>query len=74
MQDTLGDLHDITVHEGLAERLADTQQSGNRKPRTPNEAFVAGRLSGREEARVASVLKDAERAYASFAKAKPFWR
>jgi CHAD domain-containing protein len=73
LQDTLGDLHDITVNEGLAERLADTQQS-NGKPRTANKAFAAGRLSGREEARVASVLKDAERAYAAFAKARPFWR
>ena len=73
LQDTLGDLHDITVNEGLAERLADTQQS-NGKPRAANKAFAAGRLSGREEARVASVLKDAERAYASFAKARSFWR
>jgi hypothetical protein len=31
-------------------------------------------LSGREEARIASVLKDVELAYARFAKAKPFWR
>ena len=38
------------------------------------KAFVAGRLSGREEARTASVLRDAERAYGVFAKAKPFWR
>ena len=37
------------------------------------KAFAAGRLSGREEARVASVLKDAERAYRAFAEAKPFW-
>ncbi len=74
LQDRLGDLNDISVHEGLAERLANTQQSGKRKPGTANKAFAAGRLSGREEARIAPILKDAERAYARFAKAKPFWR
>jgi len=37
------------------------------------KAFAAGRLSGHEEARIASVLKDAERAYGGFSKAKPFW-
>jgi hypothetical protein len=37
------------------------------------KAFAAGRLSGREEARIAAVLNDAERAYAAFAEARPFW-
>jgi hypothetical protein len=37
------------------------------------KAFAAGRLSGREEARFAAVMQDAERAYAAFAKASPFW-
>jgi CHAD domain-containing protein len=74
LQDTLGDLNDISVHEGLTEQFASTQQSGKRKPDAANKAFAAGRLSGREEGRIASVLKDAERAYASFAKARPFWR
>ena len=74
LQDRLGELNDISVNEGIAERLADTQQSGKRKIGTANKAFAAGRLSGREEARIASVLKAADRAYAGFAKAKQFWR
>jgi triphosphatase len=75
LQDTLGDLNDISVHEGLTERLADAHETGSkRKHHTSNEAFAAGRLSGREEARIAPVLKDAERAYARFAEAIPFWR
>ena len=75
LQDTLGDLNDISVHEGLIERLAIAlDHDGKSKPRSANKAFAAGRLSGREEARMASVLKDAEQAYACFAKAKPFWR
>jgi inorganic triphosphatase YgiF len=75
LQDRLGDLNDISVHEGLAERLAIAlDKVGKRKFRSTDKAFAAGRLSGREEARIASVLKNAEWAYARFAKAKPFWR
>jgi triphosphatase len=75
LQDTLGDLNDISVHERLTERLGVVSETGGkRKQRSPNKAFAAGRLSGREAARMASVLEDAVRAYAGFAKAKPFWR
>jgi inorganic triphosphatase YgiF len=75
LQDTLGDLNDISVHEKLTERLTDARENdGKRKRGAANEALAAGRLSGREKARIASVLKDAKRAYARFAKAKPFWR
>ena len=73
LQDTLGDLNDISVHEELTERLAIALEE-NGKPRSANKAFAAGRISGREEARIAPVLKDAERVYARFAKVKPFWR
>jgi CHAD domain-containing protein len=75
LQETVGDLNDISVHEGLTERLVDAQENGDKPKRgAAKEAFAAGRLSGREEARFDSVLKDAERAYARFAKARPFWR
>ncbi len=74
LQDALGDLNDIAVHEGLTERIVDAQDaSGKQREGRAKKAFAAGRLSGREEARIASVLKDAERAYRAFAKAKPFW-
>lgn len=72
LQDALGDLNDIAVHEGLTERLAEIRDDATREGRT-RTAFAAGRLSGREEARMASVLKDADHAAAAFAKAKPFW-
>ena len=74
LQDALGDLNDIMVHEGLSRSIADTAPEGRRHPtgRT-RKAFAAGRLSGREEARTESVLKDMQRAYAVFAKAKPYW-
>ena len=75
LQDALGDLNDIAVHEGLTKRLADAQENGGkRRHRAANKAFAAGRMSGREEARIASVLKDAERAYVRFAKTRAFWQ
>jgi CHAD domain-containing protein len=72
LQDALGELNDIAVHENLTERIADAPDGKRRAGRT-RKAFAAGRLSGREEARIASVLKDAKRAYDAFAEAKPFW-
>jgi triphosphatase len=75
LQDALGALNDIAVHEQLSERLADGEDAGGkRRAGRDNRAFVAGRLLGREEMRIAPVLKEAERAYATFAKAKPFWK
>jgi hypothetical protein len=73
-RNTLGDLNDISVHEGLTERLADARQNGGKPKRGAANEALAARLSGREETRIASVLKDAKRAYARFAKARPFWR
>ena len=37
------------------------------------ELCLFDRSGNREEARIAPVLKAAERAYAAFAKVKPFW-
>ena len=73
LQDALGELNDIAVNEKLLEQLgngedADTKRHGGRI----RKAFVS-HLSGREKVRMAPLLKEAERAYAAFAKAKPFW-
>lgn len=74
LQDALGDLNDIAVHAGLTERILHAQDArGKQRPVRAKKAFAAGRLSGREEARIAYVLKDAQRAYRTFTKAKPFW-
>jgi CHAD domain-containing protein len=74
MQDALGDINDIRVHEGLAKQTI-TSHAGarNRRDRRAKSAFAAGRLSGREGARFASVMKEAERAFAAFAKTASFW-
>jgi inorganic triphosphatase YgiF len=74
LQDALGDLNDIAVHAGLTERIVDARDaSGKPREGRAKKAFAAGRLSGHEEARIASVLKDAQRAYRAFSKAKTFW-
>jgi triphosphatase len=74
LQDALGDLNDIVVHEKLSERFVDGDSPANKGRVAPaRKAFAAGRLSGHEEARIAPVLKEAKRAYKAFAKAKPFW-
>jgi triphosphatase len=71
LQDALGDLNDISVHGDLSAGLAQDGEGTRRQHR--RKAFAAGRLSGFEEARMASVLRDADRAYRAFARAKPFW-
>jgi CHAD domain-containing protein len=75
LQDALGDLNDIAVHEELSAQLIQGGDAGGNKrhERQAGKAFAAGRLSGHEEARIGPVLKEAKRAYAVFAKAKPFW-
>ena len=73
LQDALGDLNDISVHEDLSAGLAQQDADGTTRRLRRRKAFAAGRLSGFEEARVSSVLREAERAYRVFARAKPFW-
>src|SRR5271166_1134207 len=69
LQDALGELNDIAVNEKLLQRLGGAKRRHGSHIR---KAFV-GRLSAREEARISPVLKETERAYAAFAKAKPYW-
>jgi len=72
MQDCLGDLNDIVVHEGLI--AANIPLGGSSKRRASRKrAFAAGLLAGREDARFDAVLAGASKACASLAKAKPFW-
>jgi hypothetical protein len=74
MQDTLGDLNDIRVHEGLAGEILRSRAGGGRcDQHRAAKAFTAGRLSGRKGARLASGMKRAKRGSAIFAKAASFW-
>jgi triphosphatase len=69
LQDCLGELNDIAIHEALTAELIDHGGSEVRGQR----AFTLGRLSGHEEVRAAAVLKSATSAYRAFRKLKPYW-
>ncbi len=69
LQDGLGDLNDITVHE---KRIA--AMGVRRRRSNPSRVFAAGLLTGREDARKEAAMTAAKEAYADLAKVKPFWR
>jgi inorganic triphosphatase YgiF len=69
LQDVLGDLNDIGVHEKRIAAL------GTRRPRAnPSRVFAAGLLTGREDARMEAAMKTATESYADLTELKPFWR
>ena len=69
MQDCLGDLNDIAVHENMISAAGMRHRPTSRK-----RAFAAGLLTGREDARIDAVMAAAEDALDRFGKAKPYWR
>jgi triphosphatase len=69
LQDGLGDLNDIDVHEKRISELGVRRRRSNR-----SRIFAAGLLTGREDARIESAMTAAMQAYADLAEAKPFWR
>ena len=73
LQDALGELNDIAVNKKLLKHLGDGKDASDKRHGGRIRKDLVGHLSGREEARIAPLLKQAERAYAGFAKVKPFW-
>jgi inorganic triphosphatase YgiF len=69
LQDALGDLNDIAVHE---KRI--TAMSVGRRRSNPSRVFCAGLLTGREDARKDTAMNTAMDAYAELTEVKPFWR
>ncbi len=69
VQDALGDLNDIAVGERLAHEAAVIPGRAE-----TDSAFVAGRITGAQKARIAPLTDRAEAAIAAFADAKPFWK
>jgi len=68
LQDGLGDLNDIAVHEKRIAALGIRRQRAN-----PSRLFAAGLLTGREDARVEAAMTAVTEAYADFTTVKPFW-
>jgi len=74
LQDTLGDLNDLVVQEKLTKQIVDGHRASATQHRGRAESpALAGGRSGHKQARMACLLKDAERTYRLFAKAQPFW-
>ena len=74
VQDCLGDLNDIAVHEDRITAIANGRGQSRRRRGSPKRAFAAGLLTGREDARLDAVLESANDAHAELIRIKPFWR
>jgi CHAD domain-containing protein len=68
LQDALGDLNDIAVHEQRMEALGLHERRASRK-----RAFAAGVLTGHEDARADAAMAAAKKAYAELVESKRFW-
>jgi triphosphatase len=69
VQDTLGELNDIVVGERLAHEAAASPGRAE-----TDSAFVAGRITGAQTARIGPLTDRAEAALKAFRDAKPFWK
>jgi triphosphatase len=69
LQDGLGDLNDIAVHEKHIAAMGVHHRRSN-----PSRAFAAGLLTGREDARIEVAITAANEAYLDLSKSKRFWR
>jgi len=74
VQDCLGDLNDIAVHEERITAIANERRPSGRRRGSQKRAFAAGLLTGREDARLDAVLESANDAHAALVRIKPFWR
>ena len=69
VQDTLGELNDIVVGERLAHEAAASPGRAE-----TDSAFVAGRITGAQHARIGPLTDRAEAALKAFRDARPFWK
>jgi triphosphatase len=73
IQNGLGALNDVAVHEKLNLAMLDVQDETSPKLQR-GRAFVAGLVSGQEEAQTAKLTNGAAAALADFRAVKPFWK
>jgi triphosphatase len=74
VQDCLGDLNDISVHEHLTAEIATEPAPSTNAQDRARRAFAAGVLTGQEEARINTVMAAAVASFKMLASAKPFWK
>lgn len=70
LQNTLGKLNDIAVHDKLARQFA---RSGRKDGARPEKAFAMGVLTGRERGLARNLTVDAMAAGAALSGSRPFW-
>lgn len=68
LQDCLGKLNDISVHQRLSQRVA---KIGSRK--MPQQLFAAGIIAGQEQCDMTPALKEATKAASRLIRQPPFW-
>ncbi|HLH96033.1 MAG TPA: CHAD domain-containing protein [Xanthobacteraceae bacterium] len=73
LQDALGDLNDIVVHEGLFRANAGLAARAGKQRGDRKRAFAAGLLSGYEQRRFDAALADAGRASSALLDTRSFW-
>lgn len=75
LQDRLGGLNDVAVGHAVAVATAERDDAEpSSDPHAQRYLFAAGRISERQDERIASLLEEAATAHRAFADAKPFWR
>jgi triphosphatase len=68
LQDALGDLNDIAVHEKRIAALGNRRQRSN-----PSRLFAVGLVTGHEDARIETAMTTATESHEDLARVKPFW-
>jgi triphosphatase len=68
LQDALGDLNDIAVHEKRIAALGNRRQRSN-----SSRLFAVGLVTGHEDARMETAMTTATESYEDLAGVKPFW-
>ena len=71
LQDALGKLNDIAVHDKLAGQIV---QLGRCTKRELQKAYAVGLLSGTEEKAASTCIAETKKSGKKLAGAKPFWR
>jgi hypothetical protein len=73
IQDCLGALNDIVVHEKISREVLDEQNTADPKL-LRDRAFVVGLVAGQQEAQSAKLATRAAAALEDFRAVKPFWK
>lgn len=75
LQDKLGGLNDIGVRRSLADEMAGKAKLGRKGRQSRREQlFLAGLIAERQHQGFGPLIEEAEKTFADFRRAKPFWR